>query len=54
MAGERKQQILESLAKMLESPKREKSPQPLWQQSWMFPKLLFTVTLPIRHKCLKA
>jgi len=52
--GERKQQILETLAKMLETPTQEKLRQHHLLQNLMSAKPRFIATLQARHKCSKG
>ena len=52
--GQRKLQILQALAAMLEHPKGERSPPRRWPPSWRCRKRRCTATSPARRRCSKA
>ena len=52
--GERRLQILHTLAEMLETPKGEKITTAPWLAAWTVPKLRSIATSPARRKCSMA
>ncbi len=52
--GERRLQILQTLAEMLQTPKGKRLPPPPWQQDWNAPKQHSIATSPARRRCTRG